>query len=147
MKYIKIVLINIFLIVFIFIFFDWLLYSMFYFEKVKPIDISLVLDKTRKFIQPLDYSPDKRPIVVMGCSFANGFGLEQKDTLAYKIQKFTKRQTFNYSKNGHGIQHVLYKIQNSNFFNEINPDPEYVIYVFMDDHLRRMYKEIFTKFK
>jgi len=141
MKVLKIVLINIILIALVLILFDWLFYITFYFKKIAPLQLDLIITPSPYFIQPLPFSDKKPPIVVMGCSFANGFGLPQEETLAYKLQKLTNRKVYNYAQDGQSVQFVTYKIQNSNFFKTIQPDPEYVIYVFIDDHLRRMQKD------
>jgi hypothetical protein len=84
----------------------------------------------------------------MGCSFTEGDGIAEEETFAYKLQKETGRKTYNLGISGSGIQHVLYFIQTHRLFNENKPNeiPEYVIYTFIEDHLRRMYTTAFDGF-
>jgi hypothetical protein len=93
----------------------------------------------------LPYDKTKTSIATMGCSFTEGDGIAEEETFAYKLQKETGRKTYNLGLSGHGIQHVLYLIQTYKLFNQSkkNEIPEYVIYIFIDDHLRRMYKSSF----
>lgn len=94
-----------------------------------------------RFEQNLEYDKSKPPIITIGCSFIYGDEIEQKDTFAYKLQKLSGRKVYNYGTPGHGPQHVLYKIQYSPFFKQKDLNPQYVIYIFITDHLRRMYTD------
>ena len=85
----------------------------------------------------------KQPIVLVGCSFTYGTGLENEQTFANKLQRYTKRKVYNRGRPCWGIQHTLYQLRNDTFFKEIKP-PEYIIYVFIDDHIRRMYVDYFA---
>ncbi|MBQ4123945.1 hypothetical protein IJD44_09560 [bacterium] len=88
----------------------------------------------------------KKSVIIMGCSF--GFGVDLKDgqTLPDKIQTMTGRKTLNLAYPAHGIQHVLYKIKNFDEFNNEVENAEYVIYIFITDHLRRLYLNYFDKY-
>lgn len=88
----------------------------------------------------LEYK-EKRPIAVFGCSFAYGFRLEDKQTFSYKLSQATKRPVYNRAVNGFGIQHMLYQSRTSQMYDTIN-NPEYVIYVFIPDHFRRLYSVV-----
>lgn len=83
----------------------------------------------------------KRPLILAGCSYAYGQGLEENKTLGHKLSELTKRPVYNYSLPGKGLQNTLYMLQNKMFSPEIE-DPEYVIYVFMQDQIRRMYSTV-----
>ncbi len=79
---------------------------------------------------------ENKPIMLFGCSFANGPRLKKEQKLAYKLAILTKRPIYNYSLPGYGVQPMLYF-----FSHDMNPDvkPEYIIYTFIDDHIRRLY--------
>ena len=83
-------------------------------------------------------SYNSRPIVIFGCSYAYGYNLEQTQTFSYKLAKLTKRPVYNQAYTGWGIQHMLYQSKLPDLYNKIKT-PEYVIYIFIPDHLRRLY--------
>ena len=91
------------------------------------------IDKFRK-TWGLEYK--KPPIVIYGCSFAYGQNLKDEETLGYFLSKMTKRPVYNFSIPAKGLQHALYIIKNQK---DIEPKPEYIIYVFIQDQIRRMY--------
>ncbi len=95
----------------------------------------------------LPYDKSKGSIVTMGCSFTHGDSIQENETLAYKLQKITNRKTYNRGFSGTGIQHVLLQLQTLDFLNDedrkVSPLPEYFIYVFISDHMRRLYIDYF----
>ena len=91
----------------------------------------------------LYFDKNKGEIITIGCSFVYGWNLADEDTLAYKLQEITKRKVYNLGYWGTGVQHVLWQIENTDFFNRDDINPEYVIYVFISDHMRRMYLNYF----
>ena len=97
-----------------------------------------------KIINSLPADKNKKPVIFMGCSFVYGIPLFENQTLPYKIAEITKRKVLNLAYPMEGIQHVLYKIQTADDFKENIKDAEYVIYLFMTDHLRRMYCNYFS---
>lgn len=80
----------------------------------------------------------KKPIVLFGCSYTYGYKLTREDTFSYKLSEFTKRPVYNQAFVGWGAQHMLYQTELDSFYEKI-PEPEYVIYTFIDDHIRRAY--------
>ncbi|MBR1616861.1 hypothetical protein IJ670_01785 [bacterium] len=136
----KIVFINILGIFLVFIILDWLLLAQMNYKGIEPPSTKWALTVFDRFEQPLPYIENKKPIAILGCSFAYGTDINQQDTLAYKLQAMTGRKVYNYSTPAQGLQYVLYKIQHSSFFDKSSPSMDYVIYVFMEDHTRRMYK-------
>ena len=84
----------------------------------------------------LEYN--KKPIVIFGCSFAYGFSLNNEQTFSYKLSKLAKVPVYNRAENGWGIQHMLYQSKLDEIYKQI-PEPEYVIYVYIIDHIRRLY--------
>ena len=138
----KIISINIILLINVILLFDWLLLAINQY-KVSPVDINWTLKTTPRLENYLPYNPNKKSIVTIGDSYVIGELIPPEDTLSYKLQSLTGRKTYNYGMTAHGIQHVLYKIQNSWFFKQKDLNPEYVVYVFIADHLNRMYKNYY----
>ncbi len=77
-------------------------------------------------------------IIVFGCSFAYGSFIQDKETFAYKLANLTKRPVYNRSIAGWGIQHIYFLTHNETFYEGIEKTPEYAIYIFIPDHMRRM---------
>lgn len=88
----------------------------------------------------LEYS--KKPVVLFGCSFAYGFFLKDTETMSYKISRLTKRPVYNRAASGWSIQHMLYQVRQSKFYEKV-PEPEYVIFLLINDHFRRLYVPTF----
>lgn len=81
---------------------------------------------------------DKKPIIWFGCSFAEGAGLEDVDTPCYKISEKTGRSCLNRAKGATGTQYMYWQLLQQDF-KQNNPEPEYVIYTFIWNHLHRLY--------
>ena len=82
---------------------------------------------------------NKRPIVVLGCSYAYGHGLERNETFPYLLSEITKRPVFSYATCGSNILDNftrLYDDLNSEN-GELIRNSEYFIYVYMHDHIIR----------
>ena len=139
-KLLFIIFINFLFFVFIIIFFDWIFLASENY-KVGNIPQEWTLGITNRFENNIPYKKNKSTILTIGDSFIIGSNIEDNDTLSYKLQKLTGHKTYNYGMAGQGIQHVLYKLQNSPILDKIfeNKQPEYIIYVFISDHIRRMY--------
>ncbi|MGN0006225.1 MAG: hypothetical protein ACI37Z_09700 [Candidatus Gastranaerophilaceae bacterium] len=84
----------------------------------------------------LDKNYQKRPILIYGCSFAYGELLPADKSFGYLLSKKTKRPVYNFAAPARGLQHALYLLENDSI---ITPEPEYIFYVFISDHARRMY--------
>ncbi len=84
---------------------------------------------------------NKRPILLLGCSYAYGQGLTDEQTMGHKLSEYTKRPVYNYSLPGKGLQNTIYILQKDMLDESIN-NPEYVIYVFMSDQIRRLYSTV-----
>lgn len=84
----------------------------------------------------------KRPIITMVDSFADGVGLEYNQTFAFKLNKYTDRTTYNRSLSGFGTQHVYRQLIDEKFKSEV-PDAEYIIYVFIRNHIYRITRDLF----
>jgi len=80
----------------------------------------------------------KRPILLFGCSYTQGAGLNDEQTLSYKLYKLTNRTTYNKGIGGAGAQHMLNMLEQEDFYKEV-PDAEYIFYTFIWDHILRLY--------
>lgn len=85
---------------------------------------------------------DKAPIIIMGCSFARGFELKRTRTPSAILGKLTGRPVYNYGGDGWGLNQFLYQLRRDDFYKIkrgcANIDPEYVIYIIMQDHVNRI---------
>ncbi|MCD7780794.1 MAG: hypothetical protein LUH05_09010 [Candidatus Gastranaerophilales bacterium] len=84
---------------------------------------------------------DKESIVLLGCSFTEGAGLEKDETFSYKLGQYTKRPIYNRAKGGWGVQHALFQLQSEKFYDIISKSkpPKYVIYTYIGDHVKRIH--------
>ncbi len=80
----------------------------------------------------------KKAIILTGCSFAFGCLLSDKETFSYKLAEYTKRPVYNRGVSGWGFQHLYFLFNNKLFYKTIPKTPEYVVYIFIPDHMRRM---------
>ncbi|MBQ4077841.1 hypothetical protein IJD15_01500 [bacterium] len=85
-----------------------------------------------------------KPIVLFGCSYAYGYNLEKEQTLSYKLAYLTKRPIYNRAFSAWGIQHMLLQAENPDTY-KLLPEPEYVIFTFINDHFRRLYVLTFMR--
>lgn len=90
-----------------------------------------------KLRPPRNVKSPKQPIVIFGCSFAYGAGLNDNQTFDIKLAKYTRRPVYNRSIGGWGTQHMLYQLKSKEFY-KLVPEPEYVIYVYIFDHIKRI---------
>ena len=79
-----------------------------------------------------------KPLVIFGCSYAYGYQLEPTQTLSYKLAEKAKLPVYNRAFISWGIQHMLYQSKVEDLYATI-PEPEYVMYVYINDHIRRLY--------
>lgn len=81
----------------------------------------------------------KKPILFTGCSFTHGTGLEDQDTISALFSKLTGRSVYNRAGRGFGLNQFLYQAHRGDIYKQM-PEPEYIIYTFIYDHLHRMDK-------
>ena len=82
---------------------------------------------------------NKRPLAIVGCSFAEGSCLTYKQILGYKLSHLTDRTVYQRGITATGLSYVYYRIKN-NLIEKQPAEPEYVIYVFIFDHIHRLYQ-------
>ena len=109
--------------------------------------------KKEKFFRYEDFELDtnktinrNNAILLFGCSYAEGFGLEGRETPNYKLYKLINRQVFNFAICGAGVQHILAMLREKTFYPNYISDfkPEYAIYIYIPDHLERIHKNIYN---
>lgn len=95
-------------------------------------------NKYKENMRPVNYfNGNKRPILFFGCSYTEGFGLDDNQTLPYLVGKKTNRTTYNRGIGGSGTQFMYYQLSHPEIKKEV-PDAEYIIYTFIWDHLYRL---------
>lgn len=88
----------------------------------------------------------KRPIILFGCSYTEGAGINDfEKTFAYILSKYTHRNVYNRGIGGTGPQIMYYQLNNTDIKKEI-PDAEYIIYTFVDYHFRRLFAQTISNF-
>lgn len=90
-----------------------------------------------------DGNSRKKPILVMGCSFAYGLFLNPDKTFSSTLSRDTRRIVYNRAVVGWGIQHMLYQLRRDDFYHQVK-EPEYLIYVVISDHMRRLRSYVFV---
>ena len=84
-------------------------------------------------------NPDAEPVIVIfGCSFAYGAWLGDDETFSHLLAKETGYKVINRAVGAGSVQHMLYQLENENFY-KIIPKADYVIYVYMYDQIKRTY--------
>lgn len=139
MRLLKIITINVFILILLLCCFEFILYIVY--KKNNPDETyhigkiqykSFIIPKRFKTVEGKEFK--KKPIIVLGCSFAYG-------SFSNKLSLSSKRPVYNYSLPGKGFQNALYILQNKLYDKNID-NPEYIIYVMMSDHIRRMYSSV-----
>jgi len=86
-----------------------------------------------------DGTPKSRSALFFGCSFVEGAGLGDNDTLPSQVAvRASRYQVLNYSIGGSGPQQMLVQLRQRDFSAERVPDPAALgVYVFLDFHVER----------
>lgn len=95
--------------------------------------------------KPYGLQYKNKPIMLFGCSFAYGMWLNDNQTFAYKLSELTKRPVYNRAYTGWGIQQMLYQLNRKDFYTEVK-EPEYIIYIFIPDHEKRLLQTLYDFF-
>lgn len=74
--------------------------------------------------------------MIFGCSFGFGDGLDDYQNFSGQLNKITNFNVFNRSEGGIGPQIMLYQFETKKVL-DITKDCDYIIYVYIPDHLRR----------
>lgn len=79
---------------------------------------------------------NNKTIFIFGCSFGFGDGLNDNQNFSGKLHKLTDYSVFNRSEGGVGPQVMLYQFESKKVL-DLSDECDYIIYVYMPDHLRR----------
>lgn len=90
-----------------------------------------------RLLKAVNVTSTKKPILIFGCSYAHGYGLEEDKNFSSQLAKLTGRPVYNRSLGGMAPQFMLYQVSNDEFY-DIVPKPEYVIYVLIESHIARV---------
>ncbi len=144
MKKVGIILVNLFLMILVIIgaeFYSYLDANKLFEQKIpyfrKKTDTTVETLKTDENMRkPCGLEYKKKSILIYGCSVAYGFALSDEESFGNRLSEFTKRPVYNFAMSAKGLQHAYFLLKNDE---KISPEPEYVFYVFINDHLRRMF--------
>ncbi|MBR2068711.1 MAG: hypothetical protein IJ877_03005 [Candidatus Gastranaerophilales bacterium] len=87
---------------------------------------------------PKNYPKDKKPILMLGCSYTFGQGLAEDETLAMKLQRLTGRWVYNMGVGSRDATVSLMLLEEEKKNPRITQKPEYIIYTYMYHHLQRV---------
>ena len=99
----------------------------------------------KMLMSELDYHPvknansEKNPIVLFGCSFTYGHKIPINSTFHEVLSQYTNRPIYDRSYHGFGVNQMLYQLKNEKLYQIINKKPDYIIYTYIPDHIRRLY--------
>ncbi len=97
------------------------------------------------FREPDIRGKNNKNIILLGCSYTYGHGLNKNQTFQYKLSNLTNTNVFNYGIPSGGPRESLHLLRNKDFLDEnlvinntqIN-NVEYFIYTYISDHLTRL---------
>lgn len=96
---------------------------------------------------PVGLEYNKKSLVLFGCSFTFGSGLNDDNCLSAKLAKYLKRPVFNRGIAGAGIQHMYWQLNSEKLYKDISVEPEYIIYFFDYFQMHRLYMYTFTLYE
>ncbi len=88
------------------------------------------------FRDPLNLDSPKKPVFIMGCSYAYGSDLNANQSLMGKLVKYANRPVYNRALSARGVNEMYYQVKSDKLYSFI-PKPEWFIYVFIPDQIRR----------
>ncbi len=83
-------------------------------------------------------NPELKPILLFGCSFAEGAGLSDEDSPCSQLTKLTGRTCYDRSKGATGTSFMYWQLLNYDF-DEVTKDAGYIVYIYINNHLTRLY--------
>ncbi len=148
MKFLRILIINILILITIYGIGDFCCYKYICYKYISSKQIKFfpqyysdyVIEFPPSFKYPENLDKyTKPPILVLGCSYVQGQGLEEKDNITSRITKDTNRFAYNYGFAGFGPSYTLTMLMAEEQFPHIEK-PEKILYVYMFHHLQRWNK-------
>lgn len=83
---------------------------------------------------------NKRPIILFGCSYTYGYGLNENQTFSRKLADYTGRTVINRGRSGTGIPFMYFQLTNPNIIEKLPKDAEYIIFTLIPDHFPRLFR-------
>ncbi len=84
-------------------------------------------------------NPDLKPILLFGCSFAEGAGLSHEMSPCAQLTNLTGRTCYDRSKGATGTQFMYWQLLNEDF-DKVTQEAGYAVYIYIHDHLLRLYR-------
>ncbi len=151
-KKLLLIFINVIILVSLCFLLNWVIYKYFYnsieynLQNSNEISYSLKrynmdYDKIKEIYsirKPVGLKYNNESIMIFGCSYAYGFLLEEKQTLAYKLSELLKRPVYNYASPGQSPQFAILRIRSHELDNVIK-NSKYAIYVVIGEHVWRVH--------
>ncbi len=81
----------------------------------------------------------KKPILLLGCSFAYGEFIAEEDNFSSQLKKISNRWVYNWGEPGQGPIYSLMLLNIEQENKLITEEPEYIIYLYMFHHVVRYY--------
>ncbi len=92
-------------------------------------------------LRPIEYkNSDKQAIILFGCSYTYGFGLNENETFSRKLADYTNRTIINRGRSGTGIPFLYYQLNDTEVINQFPKNPEYIIFTLIPDHFPRLFR-------
>ncbi|MBR6162817.1 hypothetical protein IKQ26_02835 [bacterium] len=88
------------------------------------------------FRSPLNLESKKKPVMIMGCSYAYGSDLNPRQSFMGKLVKYADRPVYNRAISARGVNEMYFQVRTKKFY-YMFPKPEWFIYVFIPDQIRR----------
>ena len=86
------------------------------------------------------------PITVFGCSYAYGHYLKNNQIFSYKLSKIVEHPVYNRAFPGKGLSNMYFQVSDEKFY-KIVPPSDYIIFLMIDDHYRRVLSVNFDPFE
>lgn len=92
-------------------------------------------------LRPIEYrDSNKQPIILFGCSFTYGFGLNENEIFSRKLADYTNRTVINRGRIGTGIPFLYYQLHDKELIEQLPKNPEYIIFTLIPDHFPRLFR-------
>lgn len=111
-----------------------------YIGPTKIMDSVYTFDEfSRRVVPDQNYIKNKKTILFFGGSNTFGEGLNDNQSLPYYFSRFAPDyQIYNYAFQGYSIQQFVAMAENYDFKKQIEGQPVYAFYVYMNYHLKRL---------
>ena len=92
-------------------------------------------------LRPISYKDSKKnPIVLFGCSYTDGFGLNENETFSFKLSEYTNRTVYNRGRSATGIPFMYHQLINKDIVNLFPKNTDVFIYTLIPDHFSRLFR-------